>query len=722
MFGLLGVLGLSTTTRAAPARAALALDAEPRFESVCVGSIPRGVVAALAQDRAGFLWIATGDGLVRHDAYRFRPQERVSEIVAARNLGWLRALLPARDGRLWIGTESDGLAVYDPATEQVSLVNPETQEPTGSAKVVWPTIRALAEDIDGAIWVATLGAGLDRFDPSSGSFTHHRASSQRGSLSDDRVHALLIDRQGTLWVGTWSGLSRRLKGDSDFEAVFAQTASGTAPRPGSLDGQKVQALFEASDGRIWVGTQQGGLALLDPITAQGQLLTAGSKAEGGRGSVNSLVEAPNGEGRQIWVGHAAGIDVHDSTTAKLLRQLRHDPLNPDGLAGDEVTHLLADRAGWIWVGGFGLGLQRHNPANRSIWVRGPDPSSATRPETTFRNADVRSLLQLDNSDIWAAQHKGGVAVLDSQLRTIATVPLSLPTARPGDHQTAANQQVSRVIAMAQMTAAGAGTIWLAAPDALLQFDRQRRWLRSLHHDLGPIRHLLAGSEGSLWVGSDDGLHRLRPGSTRLQRVALAGGQAQQGEIYSMALAPDQALWVGGRNGLFRIAPGGSELQPVEARAGAGLGNPAVLGLLFDRHQTLWLDTSVDGLHRMSAWDGRQAAFERISERHGINYRPFGVNLMEDGRGRIWTQLNVYDPVTDKLDELTPTDGIAIGTPWFFAYTKTLDGRLLFGGSKGVAVVSPDIFDMPVHAPPLVAVELRINGERQSAGACSKGCS
>jgi diguanylate cyclase (GGDEF)-like protein len=708
------LLGLS----AAPARAALALDAEPRFESVGVGSIPRGVVAALAQDRAGFLWIATGDGLVRHDAYRFRPQERVSKIGPARNLGWLRALLSARDGRLWIGTESDGLAVYDPATEQVSLVSSQAQEPTDSAAVVWPTIRALAEDVDGAIWVATLGAGLDRFDPGSGSFTHYRASGQPGSLSDDRVHALLIDRQGTLWVGTWSGLSRRLQDRSDFEAVFAQTATGTAPRPGSLDGQKVQALFEASDGRIWVGTQQGGLALLDPLTAQGQLLPADAKPGGGRSAVNSFVETPDGLARQVWVGHAAGIDVHDSTTAKLLQQLRHDPLNPTGLAGDEVTHLLADRAGWIWVGGFGLGLQRHNPANRSIWVRGPDASPATRHETAFRKADVRSLLQLDNGDIWAAQHKGGVAVLDPQLRVIATLPL--PPASSGGRTAAASQQVSRVIAMAQMTATGAGHIWLAAPDALLQFDRQRRLLHKLPHRLGPLRHLLAGSEGSLWVGSDDGLYRLRPKAAVLQRVALTSGQAHFGEIYSMAQGPDEALWVGGRNGLFRIAPGGSTLQPVLARAGAGLGNPAVLGLLFDRRQTLWLDTSVKGLHRMSAWDGSQASFERISERHGINHRPFGVNMLEDGRGRIWTQLNVYDPATDKLDELTPTDGIDIGTPWFFAYTKTLDGRLLFGGSKGVAVVSPDTFDMPVHAPPLVAAELRINGERESAGQLQQG--
>ena len=724
-FLLLLLVGLALVSLTAPANAAPeqgALAAEPRFESVGVGSIPRGVVAAMAQDRAGFLWIATGDGLVRHDAYRFRPQERVSEIGAARNLGWLRALLPARDGRLWIGTENAGLAVYDPATEQVSLVNPDVREQAGASKdalpTPFPTLRALAEDSDGAIWVGTLGGGLDRFEPRSGLWTHHRASKQPGSLHDDRVHALLVDRQGTLWVGSWSGLSRRLKGATQFEPVL--TGPGAI---GGLDGQKVQALFEASDGRIWVGTQQGGLAVLDPLTAQGRWLPAEAQpgSRDGRGAVNSFVEAPNGQdgqAGQIWVGHAAGIDVHDSASARLLRHLRHDPLKPAGLAGDEVTHLLKDRAGWIWVGGLGLGLQRHNPANRSIWVRGADPASAQPHEGRLRKADVRSLLQLDNGDIWAAPHSGGVTALDRQLRVITALPLS--AARTGERPAGVGQPASRVIAMAQMSRPDGGRIWLAAPAALYQFDRERRLVSSLHHDIGPIGHLLAGSEGSLWVGSFDGLYRLRPGAQSLQRVMLQGGQALQGEVYAIALAPDRALWVGASTGLFRIAPGASELQPVRALAGAGLGNPAVLGLLFDSQQTLWLDTAVAGLHRLSAWDGRQAAFERISERHGINHRPFGANLLEDGRGRIWTQINVYDPATDRLDELTPTDGIDIGTPWFFSYAKTLDGRLLFGGSKGVAVVSPDAFDRPDHEPPLAVVELRINGERQPAGQLQQG--
>ena len=120
----LAALLLCAVLRGAAAAPSAATSAdelgEPRFQSVGVGQIPRDVVPAIAEDRDGFLWVATGDGLVRYDGHHFRPQERATADPARRNLGWVQALLPGRDGRLWIGTEADGLASYDPRSDRVT--------------------------------------------------------------------------------------------------------------------------------------------------------------------------------------------------------------------------------------------------------------------------------------------------------------------------------------------------------------------------------------------------------------------------------------------------------------------------------------------------------------------------------------------------------------------------------------------------------------------------
>jgi len=675
---------------------------EPRFTSVGVGIIPRYVVPTIAQDRAGFLWIATGDGLVRFDGYRFRPQERESPDPAARNLGWIRALLAGRDGRLWIGTESDGLAVYDPASETVTACSDERQD----RDLVLPTIRALAEDAAGGIWVGSEGGGLQRFDPGSGHFARYRHSGQPGDLPDNRVQALLVDRQGTLWVGTWAGLSRRRTGSDRFEPVFSAPGAGGT----NLAGRIVQTLFEASDGRIWAGTQQGDLAIVDPATSEGLLVDErpGSTTADG---VSSLVEVPEG---LMWAGRSSGIAVHDLHDGRLLQRLQHDPRRPASLAGNEVAVLMRDHSGLIWVGGYGLGLQRHDPNNRAIWLRSAD----TTPASPFAEADVRSVLRLGNGEIWTATRKGGVAVMDGQLRVIGAVWPQPP--RPARVAVAAVSESLPPVRIEEMAQASDGTVWLGADSRLYQFTPDRRQLRSLAHDGGVTRGFLDSSDGALWVATQDGVYCLPPGASEIVRVAQQGGRPLRAEVNAVVEAPDQSVWVGTAKGLFRAPPGSRELQPVEAPAGAGLGNPIVIGLLFDRQQTLWLDTAVTGLHRMTHWDGQRATFEGISARHGIVNRPYGGNLLADARGRIWTQMYVYDPASDRLDELTAADGADLGTGWFQAHAQTADGRMLFGGSKGILVVRPERFDASTHQPPLLISELSIDGQRQPAGRIGDG--
>ncbi len=695
-------LFLSAVGYAAPLPHPVAWDAlrEPRFESVGAGIIPRDVVAALAQDKAGLLWVATGDGLVRFDGYRFRAQERDSADASRRSLGWIRVLLPARDGRLWIGTETDGLAAYDPRSERISDYGLDDKPAADAGRRPQPTIRALAEDDDGAIWVGSIGGGVARFDKASARFTHFRHTvGQAGSLPDDRVLSLLVDRAGTLWVGTWSGLSRKRRGSERFEPVASH-----------LIGPQVQALHQASDGRIWAGTQRGTLVTLDPQTGEARVVNRNGTSDDAPGAaVSAFAEAPGGE---TWVGTATGIDIIDRNL-RPLRQLRHDIRRPAGLAGHEVTALITDRAGWLWVGGFGLGLQRHNPNNRSIWMRGPD----LEPESRLNDASVRSLLPLSNGEIWAASQRGGIAIMDDALRVVGEL-LPEPAPTPPRQPKPVGRAAARVTAMAQ---ARDGSVWLGTDAFLYQFDTNRRQSRALPTEGGATRFLLAGSTGDLWLASEDGLYRLRPGANRLERVHLRDGAAPlQGAVHVLAEAPDASLWVGTVQGLFRLAAGQHALEPVVSPAGAGLANQSVAGLLFDRQGSLWVDTGTAGLHRMVRWDGRQAWFDRISERHGIVNRPFGSNLLADGRGRIWTQIQVYDPSTDRMIGLGAAEGADLGTGWFLSYGQTTDGRMLFGGSKGLLVVRPESFDASDYAPPLIATELRINGQRQSAGNLEQG--
>lgn len=660
------------------------LPPEPRLHTVGAAAIPRGVVPALAQDRAGFLWVATGDGVVRYDGHRFMPQERASADPARRNLGWMRAMLATRDGRVWMGSEVDGLVAHDPATD--TLI--DAKDPALGAAPS-PTITALAEDADGGIWAGTVGAGLQHYHPQTRQHRRYRQSKEPGSLPDDRVRALLVARDGTLWVGHDGGLARRVPNGARFDAW---PATGT----GTVSGV-VQALAQASDGRVWIGTQQGRLFIVEPtdgsvkaVPAPADAATRASSAAAG--AVTSLAEDGSGV---MWVGRSTGIDLHDVASGRALRALRHDLARPQGLAGHEVVVLLRDRDGAMWVGGFGIGLQRHDPERDAIHVHMPLPAAAGRAAS----ADLRSLLQHSDGSLWAADHAGRLLQMDGRLALSTVLPPYVVDGEP-----------LRITALHE---GAGGDLWLGGHGAVLRVNRRGQVQQDLRHPGGTTYQLRSTTDGSLWLCTDDGLYRVAPNGTAPQRVVRADGSALEGVVFVTALAPDGSLWVGSVNGLFRIEPGQTVLQPVLAEsADTALGSQVIAGLLFDRQQQLWVDTGAAGLHRMQAWDGRRARFDRISLRHGMQSRPFGANLQADAQGRIWSHIHVYDPRDDTLLTLTAADGVSFGTGWFLAQAQAPDGRLFFGGSRGLLVVQPERFLAPQHTAPLRLTDLRIDGQRQ----------
>jgi diguanylate cyclase (GGDEF)-like protein len=667
---------------------------EPQFHTVGgPGFIPQDIVSTLAQDRRGLLWLGTGAGLMRYDGYRLDPAAPRAEGEAARQArAFVRVVLVTRDGHLWFGTESDGLGRYEPDTDRLEVFR---HRPSDAHTLAAGTVRALAEDADGGVWIGTIGHGLDRYDPATGRFQHFRAApgGEQTGLPDDRVQSLAVDRQGTLWVGTWNGLVRRRAGHTAFE-----------PPPGDTDrtalaGRTVTRIIQGDDGRLWIGTQQGELLVLDPATGQAWHGTA--DAVGRRPPIYDIVQGPPG---QVWVARADGIEVRDAREITVLRHLRHVPGQPASLAANEVRALLRDRGGWIWAGGYSGGLQRHDPANRGIHVL----RNRVGHGGVLEEPNVRSVLQLSTGEIWLGTQERGLAILDARMRLVGAVHPE--PGRPGA------LGAGRIGSLAQ---AADGTVWVGSDSGLYQMSTDRRVLRVHSLGAGRARRMLATGDGAVWIATQDGLHRYDPGTRAISRVAAEGGRAVKGDVNALAQAPDGRLWVGTESGLYTVAPGSTAMQAVESAVGEAPAHAAVLGMLLDRQQRLWLDTPA-GLHRLVQWDGKTARYEHTARRHGMPLQSMGANLLEDSRGRLWTHLGVFDPASGRLHGLTAADGADIGTGWFRSFALLDDGLMLFGGSKGLLVVQPERFEPWAYDSPLVLTGLRIDAQPQPVDLTDRG--
>ena len=130
--------------------------------------LSQSYVNAIAQDRNGFLWFGTQEGLNRYDGYRFRLYEHDPDDPGTLASDLVRSLTTDTDGVLWVGTDGGGVARYDPATDSFTRF---MHDPNDVASLSDDSVRVVTTGPDGAIWIGTDYAGLCRLDPATGVVT-----------------------------------------------------------------------------------------------------------------------------------------------------------------------------------------------------------------------------------------------------------------------------------------------------------------------------------------------------------------------------------------------------------------------------------------------------------------------------------------------------------------------------------------------------------------------
>jgi diguanylate cyclase (GGDEF)-like protein len=648
--------------------------------------IPEGVITALAQDALGFIWIGTTDGLVRYDGYRFRRYLKNTNDPDSLPGNRVQHLLTGNDGRLWVGTYSDGVAVYDAGSDSFVRFQSDPQRleslPPG-------TVRAMAQTPDGAIWVGTTGTGLARIDP-DGQVRRFEARGPGAALFDDRISALGVDQAGTLWLGSWQGLSRLVAGAERFESVLSDPDD-----PQGFANTTIRGIHVAANGDVWIGAQQGQMARLPAavLRAPGSPPPQPQEVQRWRGAgLNDAVEPGDGS---LWVAHSRGIDVYSSDSGQLLALHRHRAVDSMSISNTEVRALLIDRSGWVWAGSFGGGLQRTQPLAQALYSRRFDPLG----DAPLTQLSTLSLAESRDGGLWLGVANNGLARMDADLRIREFL-------RVGDPQLGAleGQQPSGIVESED------GHLWVATERGLfLRAPEQTEFERISGPDFlegAAVRRLWMGPGGQLWIATGDGLFRRGPDG-ELQRLGTVDGVRVTGSINALVF-DGQGGWVGGSSGLFRLSPDQRVLLPVQSVAEGAPVTRDVLGLLVDRQGQLWMDA--DGLYRLQSSSEGRAEFEAISARHGHAGVAFGAHLLDGPDGRIWTHRFVYDPHADQLHRLGRADGAHAGTGWFRAYARLPDGRMAFGATGGLLLVSAERFSRWAFEPPLVFSGLRLDGE------------
>jgi len=649
--------------------------------------LSEGRVDHMLQDRRGFLWIGTLNGLSRYDGYRVKTYK--PEPNNPNSLGGLRvfALLEDRSGILWIGVDQE-LDRFDPATETFTHFRADPDNPNTPSGY----LEHMTQDRDGILWLATRN-GLDRLDPASGRFTHYRNDpNDPHSLTSNDVRFVREDRQGTLWIATGAGVDAF---DRLTRRVLRYYPNSQQP--------PLDRILEDRSGMLWLSaTRGGGLASLDRKTG---LFTRYIWFEGWPGTpgVRGCAAIQEDQRGMLWLATKPDGLVRFDRTRRLFTRYRNNPADPTSLNNDDALSLLEDREGGIWVGANGGGVNRF--------------SSEFSPFTVYRK-EFGNPNSLDEDNVVSVfEDSRGILWIGttSQLNR-----LDRKTGRYTFYQHDPANSGSIATGVVRATVEDrAGYLWFGTwGGGLNRFDRRTGRFKAYRHNpadaerLGDdyVLSLLIDHEGSLWAGTDDGLNRLDARTGRFSHFGPKSGSPESRWYPVLAEGADGSIWMGTyTQGLRRLDVRTGEIvaYKYDPKVSGSLSNNQVHALSVDHTGTLWVGTQ-NGLDRFDRDAGK---FTTFGERDGLPNNAV-EGILEDAAGNLWLStssgLSKFDPRTRTFKNYFADDGLA-GNEFndFSVYFKSPSGEMFFGGVNGVTAFYPEkVVDRP-FVPPLVLTDFRL---------------
>jgi diguanylate cyclase (GGDEF)-like protein len=686
----LSVLALPASAQAAPTRPI-------RFDRLSLEQgLSQSAVMDVLQDRRGYIWLATEDGLNRYDSTGFKVYKHDASDASSLPDSFVWDVEEDSAGVIWIATRS-GLASWDPTTDRIVR-----QESIGGRH-----IRALRHSKkDNVLWIATRDSGLLRFDVATGQlrpFAHDPRDAS--SLLDDHVYALVIDAKDRLWVGSEGGLDR-LNADGKGFTHFVPSSD-----PASLGDAKIRALATDNTGAIWVGTSAAGLERLDVQTGRFEHFRHDASVPTSLADDQVRAILQDADGR-VWVGTNGGLDLLDAAHGTFAHY-GQDAGNATSLGDDHVLSLAQDRGGVLWVGTRQAGVHKWNPMSWQFGHVAPDAHNAKG----LGRGSVTSFSEDRAGRLWIGTYGSGLYEMDRLSGEM--------TAYRHDAKGKHGLDSDQVMALLHDHR---GDLWIGTYDGLLRMSAATGAIKSYRNDPKNPQSLSANivatifedRDGRIWLGTyNGGLDRLDPETGRFTHfrndpknpASISGDR-----VAAIAEGPDGRMWVATmEKGLNLFDPQSGRFERFAHRAGdpRSLPSDAVHGLYVDAAGSLWVG-SHSGLSHLHA-DGK--SFETFGTRNGL---PSDVvyGIRNDRQGRLWLSTNnglsCFDPRTGQFVNYGVSDGLQSGEYNLGAGYQSTSGELFFGGINGFNAFMPDRLRHVSQAPPVVLTAVNV-GHRPVAG-------
>jgi ligand-binding sensor domain-containing protein/serine phosphatase RsbU (regulator of sigma subunit) len=700
-----------------------------RFKHLSVSDgLSDNYVGAVLQDKEGFMWIGTSDGLNKYDGYTFTIYRHNPIDTNSIGPGGISCIYEDKEGLLWIGT-SGSLNVLNKQSGKFKVYK---NNPKDSTSLSHNQVTDVIEDKQGNIWVSTYGGGLNKFDKKTGKFKPYKNDPNNPhSISSDNVQNCFEDANGILWIATFGGQKGGLNSFDKKSGKFT-----FYPTEGiSFLIWKVE---QDSDGLIWIGNNIGGLCAFDKEKKQVIKQFVNNPKDKNSISDNRPTWLCHDSKGYLWVGTFNGLNVLDKKTGKFT-VFKNDPNNSTSISNNTISKIYKDNQGLIWICTSG-GINIYDENNNKFVVFKNNP----KKEKSLTHNIVYSIYEDSKGVIWMATKNGGVSSYNKALEEFNFYKGEIIF----------NGKKTQIPPIAQIQELD-GELYLAPPsNNLLRFNRSTHKYSYLdppfyrtENTPGFIYNILVDSKKTLWVGNPIFLYNIdfrNKKITPFKNDPNNPNSISENFTHSFFEDSESNIWVSTANNginVYERRSGKFFCFKNELNNPNSINNNVVNAVYQAPNGVFWLGTNGGGLNALVLQGGGKDKytadykFYHFTEKDGLpNNVIYGI--LPDNDGNLWISTNnglcKFTPPTylslsvkeylNKVLSDIKNDVVKNDVPIFKNYDKSdglpnnsftgamykaKDGEMYMGTLDGLLSFYPNTIKDNSHKPPVYFTSFKL---------------
>jgi ligand-binding sensor domain-containing protein/signal transduction histidine kinase/DNA-binding response OmpR family regulator len=630
-------------------------------------------ITTILQDKKGFIWIGTRNGLNRFDGNTFKVFHNVLSDAQSLGSNSIFSLFEDKKEQLWVGTYS-GIYLYDPRQERFSAF-----------KLIPPgEVRYMAADNTGNIWIIS---NLTLY-----KYNQRDSTVVAFNLKDDQTIALHVSEKGDVWTATASGLVKHYNAATNSFSSYniKKIVNGNDLPP-------IEDLYPIGDSSILIGCMNKVLLFNYKNSAVKNLFKNNRVSNDVH--VHKIFRQSADE---YWLGTENGIYIFNIKNY-VTKVISKDYSNPYSISDNVISTISRDKEGGIWIGTFFGGVNYYSQQYNAFKKYFPEPDK----ESLSGNI-VHEICKDDHGNLWVGTEDAGLNRID--LKTGAITKFKADD-KPGS---ISYQNIHGIVS-------DGNELWIGTYEHGLDVMDLKTFKIIRHYDASSKPNSLASNfiislyrtkKGEILAGTWYGLFKYNRKENNFTAMPFFNSHIQ-------CIHEDEngTLWVGTYgNGIYFLnkeknIKGRMSYQPGKANS---LINNYVNNLFEDQQKNLWFCTE----RGLSHFDRRTGIVKNFTIEDGLPDNQI-FRIVEDNSGFFWIStakgLSRFDMAKNEFTNYHSANGLPTEQFNYNSSFKNDDGTLFFGTVKGMISFNPKDFIKNTFIPPVYITGLQINNEEAPIG-------